>query len=73
MSSLEKLYQAVVVRNDQPNLQPTLNKGPWGAGLTIFVTDCLENFEKGFLKTQKFFFWKISPSLTGDYIAMFIS
>ena len=38
--SLEKLYQAVLVRNDQVNLQPTMNKGAGGASLTIFVTDC---------------------------------
>ena len=38
--SLEKLSQAVLVRNDQVNLQPTMNKGAGGASLTIFVTDC---------------------------------
>ena len=38
--SLEKLCQAVVVRNDQANLQPTLNKGAGGVSLPIFVTDC---------------------------------
>ena len=38
--SLEKLYQAVLVRNDQVNLQPTLNKGAGDASLTIFLTDC---------------------------------
>ena len=38
--SLEKLCQVVVARNDQANLQPTLNKGAGGASLTIFVTDC---------------------------------
>ena len=36
--SLEKLQQAVVVRNEQANLQLTLNKGARSAGLTIFVT-----------------------------------
>ena len=41
--SLEELCQAVVARNDQANLQPTLNKGAAGASLTIFVTDCLQN------------------------------
>ena len=41
--SLEELCQAVVARNDQVNLQPTLNKGAAGASLTIFVTDCLQN------------------------------
>ena len=35
MSSLEKLRQAVVARNDQVNLQPTLNKEAGGASLTI--------------------------------------
>ena len=38
MPSLEKLCQAVAVRNDQANLQPTLDKGVGGANLTIFVT-----------------------------------
>ena len=38
--SLEKLCQAVEEKNDQANLQPTLNKGAGGASLTIFVTDC---------------------------------
>ena len=34
---LKKLCQAVLVRNEQANLQPTLNKGAGGASLTIFV------------------------------------
>ena len=38
--SLEKLCQAVVARNEQANLEPTLNNGAGGASLTIFVTDC---------------------------------
>ena len=38
--SLEKLCQAVVPRNGQVNLQPTLNKEPGGASVTIFETDC---------------------------------
>ena len=38
--SLEKLCQAVEEKNDQADLQPTLNKGIGGASLTIFVTDC---------------------------------
>ena len=33
--SLEKIYQAVVARNDQANLQPTLDKVDEGASLTI--------------------------------------
>ena len=37
--SLEKLYQAVAARNEQVNLQPTLNKCAGGASPTIFVTD----------------------------------
>ena len=40
VSSLLKLCQAVVARNDQANLQPTLYEGARGASLTIFVTDC---------------------------------
>ena len=36
-----KLCQVVVARNEQTNLQPTLNKGTGDASLTIFVTDCL--------------------------------
>ena len=43
VASLEKLCQAVVIKNDQANLQQTLNKGAGGASLTIFVTDCLQN------------------------------
>ena len=35
-----KICQTVVVRNDQANLHPTLNKGARGASLTIFVADC---------------------------------
>ena len=38
--SLKKLCQAVVARNDQENLLPTLNKGVVGTSLTIFVTYC---------------------------------
>ena len=41
--STEKLCQAVVPRNDQANLQPTLNEGTGCVSLTIFVTDCLQN------------------------------
>ena len=33
--SLEKICQAVVARNDQANLQPTLDKVDEGASLTI--------------------------------------
>ena len=42
--NLKKLCQAVAARNDQGNLQPTLNRG-WAGGVsfTIFVTDCLQN------------------------------
>ena len=43
MPSLEKLCQAVVARNEEANLQPTLNEGAEGVGLTVFVTDCLQN------------------------------
>ena len=38
--SLEKLCWAVVARNDQANLQRTLNKEAGSASLTIFVADC---------------------------------
>ena len=45
VGSLKKLCQAVVVKNDQENLQPTLNKRAGGASLTIFVTGCtLQSF-----------------------------
>ena len=40
VASLKKLCQAVVVKNDQENFQPTLNKRAGGASLTIFVTGC---------------------------------
>ena len=33
-------------RNDQENLQPTLNKRAGGSSLTIFVTDCGKKFVK---------------------------
>ena len=39
---LEQLCQAVVAKNEQENLQPTLNEGAGDAILTIFVTDCLQ-------------------------------
>ena len=38
--SLENLFQIVVDKKNQVNLQPTLNKGAGGASITIFVTDC---------------------------------
>ena len=41
--NLEKLRQAVMARNDQANLQPTLNKWAGRSSLTIFVTNCLQN------------------------------
>ena len=45
VASLKKLCQAVVVKNDQENFQPTLNKRAGGASLTIFVTGCtLQSF-----------------------------
>ena len=50
---LEKLCQAVVARNNQEKLQPTLNKEAGGASLTVFV----KKIEKGFSKTQNFFFF----------------
>ena len=40
---LEKLCQAVVAKNNQEKLQPTLNKGAGGTSLTIFVTACRQN------------------------------
>ena len=61
---LEQLCQAVVTKNEQENLQPTLNEGAGDAILTIFVTDCLQTLkkhEKVFLKLQKEFLkvWKL--------------
>ena len=38
--SLENLFQMVVDKKNQVNLQPTLNKGAGGASIFIFVTDC---------------------------------
>ena len=49
--SLKKLRQAVVVRNEQVNLQPTLNKGAWDTSLTflgLFVSKIKKKIEKGF-------------------------
>ena len=55
VQSLEKLCQAVVVRNDQTNLQPTLKNVAWGASLTIFVTDCsfTTNVRNIFIKAEQ--------------------
>ena len=39
----ERPSKAMVLRSDQANLQPILNRGAEGASLTIFVTDCLQN------------------------------
>ena len=50
---LEKLCQAVVARNNQEKLQPTLNKEAGGTSLTVFV----KKIEKGFSKTHNFFFF----------------
>ena len=43
VTSLEKLCQAVVVSNEQADLQATLSKETGDASLSIFVTDCLQN------------------------------
>ena len=63
VASLEKLCQAVVARNKQGNLQPTLSKRTGGASLPIFVTDCFQNLKKiakGCLETQKELFEKVA-------------
>ena len=39
VSSLEKLFQGMVVRNEQASLQPTFNNRAGGVSLTAFVTD----------------------------------
>ena len=39
----KKLFKTVQARNEQANLQPTLNKEGDVASLTIYVTDCLQN------------------------------
>ena len=70
-SILEKIYQAVATRNEQVNLQPTLNKVGGGVSLTNFVTYCLKKKNwTGFSKVQKKSFEKVA--LKGDYIGMFI-
>ena len=43
VTSLEKLCQAVVVSNEQADVQATLSKETGDASLSIFVTDCLQN------------------------------
>ena len=43
VGGVEKLYQAVVARNDQTNLGLTLNMGAGDASLAIFVIDGLLN------------------------------
>ena len=40
---LKKLGRAVLARNEQANLQRTLNKTAGGTSLTIFITDCFQN------------------------------
>ena len=61
--SLEKICQAVVARNDQANLQPTLDKVDGGASLTILwlivVKRVKRRYFQIFLKTKsKKLFWK---------------
>ena len=67
----------MAARNDQGNLQPTLNKGAGGASLAFFfLTYCfkkLKIIEKGFLKINKFFLKKIGLSLRWNDIGMFSS
>ena len=43
LPSLENLWQTGAARDELANLQPTWNKWAGRAGLTIFVTDCLQN------------------------------
>ena len=70
----EKLCQAVVARNEQAHLQPTLNKGARGASFTTFVTDwrMLESsliymlviyilLVEGYLRCKTIFFSSSSP------------
>ena len=46
VSCLEKPFQVVVVRNEELNLQATLNKGIGGATLTIFVADYVQKLKQ---------------------------
>ena len=43
LSIPKKLFKTVQARNEQANLQPTLNKEGDVASLTIYITDCLQN------------------------------
>ena len=43
LSIVKKLFKTVQARNEQANLQPTLNKEGDVASFTIFVCDCLQN------------------------------
>ena len=66
-SILEKIYQAVATRNEQVNLQPTLNKVGGGVSLTNFVTYCLKKKKLNrFFKGPEKIFWK-SGSKRGLY------
>ena len=72
---LEKLCHAVVVRNDQANLQSTLKKEAGGASLTIFVTDSIQDLKnklKRFFKDPENVFQKGGLSLRRDYRKIFI-
>ena len=42
----KKFFKTVQARNEQANLQPTLNKEGDVGSLTIFVSDCLQNDNK---------------------------
>ena len=44
--SLENICQALLASNEYTDLQPILSKGAGDASLTIFVTDCLQNYNK---------------------------
>ena len=69
----EKLYQAVVARNHQANLQPTLNKRAAGARPTIFVTSQNWKNIEGFFKDPEICFLKKWPVFKRNCIGIFIS
>ena len=74
VSSLEKLCQAVVTRNDQANLQPTLNKGAGCASLKNslwLIVAIIKKELKGFFKDPKKIF--CGPSWRGNYTGIFIN
>lgn len=61
VSSPRKLFKAVLTRNKQTNLQPTLNKRGRDESVIMLslTTSIIEEFLKTVFKTPKIFFQKL--------------